>query len=69
MHNEWKAFAQSIDQDIEPPTPGELGRHIMEILFAAERSAISGEEVVLESGREWNHQTSGTSVTTQHGWI
>jgi phthalate 4,5-cis-dihydrodiol dehydrogenase len=69
MHNEWKAFAQSIDQNIEPPTPGELGRHIMEILFAAERSAISGEEVILESGREWNHQTSGTPVTTQHGWI
>ena len=43
MHYEWKSFVQSIEQDIEPPTSGEWSRHIMEILFAAETSAISGQ--------------------------
>lgn len=69
FHHEWKAFARSITDDIEPPTPGEWGRHIMEILFAAERSSIEGREVVLESGNEWQAQTSGTVVTKEHGWI
>ena len=45
MHYEWKSFVQSIEQDIEPPTSGEWSRHIMEILFAAETSAISGSDV------------------------
>lgn len=69
MHFEWKAFAESIKQDIEPPTHGEYGRHIMEILFAAEQSAISGSEVMLQSSREWFHQESGKPVTLRHGWI
>ena len=69
MHNEWKAFAEAIENNIEPPTHGEWGRHIMEILFAAERSEITGREVVLESGPDWSNQTSGMPVTTQHGWI
>jgi hypothetical protein len=41
----------------------------MEILFAAEQSAISGREVLLESGQTWTHQRSGAPVTIQHGWI
>ncbi|MDA0710204.1 MAG: Gfo/Idh/MocA family oxidoreductase [bacterium] len=69
FHNEWKAFAESIIEDIEPPTPGEWGRHMIEILLAAEKSAITGQEVVLDSGSEWTHQTSGTPVATKHGWI
>ena len=69
MHNEWKAFAEAIALDIEPPTHGEWARHIMEILFAAERSAITGREVALESGPGWFTQTSGSPVTLQHGWI
>ena len=66
---EWKAFVESIEQDIEPPTPGEWSRHIMEILFAAESSAISGREEVLESGLSWTHQRAGMPVTRLHGWI
>ena len=69
MHNEWKAFAEAIALDIEPPTHGEWARHIMEILFAAEQSAITGREVALESGPGWFNQHSGSPVTTQHGWI
>ena len=69
MHYEWKSFVQSIEQDIEPPTSGEWSRHIMEILFAAENSAISGSDVVLESGLSWTHQRAGIPVTRDHGWI
>ena len=69
MHNEWKAFAEAIEQDIEPPSHGHWGRQIMEILVAAERSSIRGREVMLESGREWTHQESGDPVTTRKGWI
>lgn len=69
MHNEWKAFAESIAQDIEPPTHGEYGRHIMEIIFAAEQSAITGNEVMLQDSHAWIHQKSGVPVTTRHGWI
>ena len=69
MHHEWKSFVESIEQDIEPPTSGEWSRHIMEILFAAENSAISGREVVLESGLSWTHQRHGVPVTRLHGWV
>jgi predicted dehydrogenase len=69
MHYEWKAFADAIAQDIEPPTHGAYGRHIMEILFAAEQSAILGSEVRLPSGQSWLHQHAGEPVTTRHGWI
>ncbi len=69
MHHEWKSFAEAIERDIEPPTHGAWGRHIMEILFAAERSAIAGREVALDSGAGWNHQTSGSPVAIDHGWI
>ncbi|MBI1924372.1 Gfo/Idh/MocA family oxidoreductase [Candidatus Poribacteria bacterium] len=69
MQNEWKAFAQAIEQNIEPPTHGEWGRHVMEILFAAEQSAITGREVVLESGLGWTNQRSGSPINTRHGWV
>ena len=68
FQNEWKAFAEAIEQNIEPPTHGEWGRHIMEILFAAEESAITGMEVELEEVG-WSNQRSGTPVTRNHGWI
>ncbi len=69
MYNEWVGFIHSIENDIEPPTSGEWGRHIMEILFAAEQSAISGREVLLDSGNQWTHQESGTATYINHGWI
>ena len=40
MHNEWKGFVEAIEKDIEPPAHGAYARHIMEIMFAAEESAI-----------------------------
>ena len=64
-----KAFAEAIEEDIEVPTHGEWGRHIMEILFAAEQSSIIGQEIMLESGGSWSNQTSGTPIITRHGWI
>ncbi len=69
MYHEWKSFAEAIEMDIEPPTHGAWGRHIMEILFAAEQSSITGHEVPLESGPGWSHQRSGTPVAIEHGWI
>ena len=69
MHHEWNGFAEAIRQGLEPPASGEWGRHIMEILFAAEESSVTGREVVLASGPGWFHQSSGTPVTTKHGWI
>jgi predicted dehydrogenase len=69
MTNEWKAFAEAIEKDIEPATGGRYGRQIMEILFAAEESAITREEVVLESGLDWTYQPNGVPITTEHGWV
>ena len=54
---------------IEPPTHGQYGRHIMEILFAAEASSLTGREVEIGGGPHWQAQTSGAPVTGQHGWI
>ena len=67
--NEWKAFVEAIEQDIEPPTHGDYGRHIMEILFAAEQSAITGQETFLDDAFNWRHQTAGRPVTIEHGWV
>ena len=69
MYNEWKGFAKAIALDIEPPTHGEWGRDIMEILFAAEQSSLSGREVLLRGGHAWANQTSGDQVTIEHGWM
>ena len=67
MHHEWAAFTDAIINDLETPTNGAWGRHIMEILFAAERSSMTGQEVILESGNGWTIQESGTSIATEHG--
>ena len=69
MHHAWKGFVEAIQQGVEPPASGEWGRHIMEILFAAEESSIRGREVMLASAPGWSHQSSGTPVTIKHGWI
>ena len=69
MHNEWKFFAEAIALDIEPPSDGHWGRQIMETMFAAEQSAITGREVVLDSGLSWRYQQAGVPVTTKHGWV
>lgn len=69
MHNEWKSLVEAIELNIEPPAHGAYGRHVMEILFAAEQSAITGRDVVLDSGMGWTHQTTGSPTTTAHGWI
>ena len=69
MYNEWKSFAEAIEKDIEPPTHAEYARHIMEILFAGEESAISGREVQLGTGLAWSSQRTGSPVTIEQGWI
>jgi predicted dehydrogenase len=65
---EWEAFATAIERNIEPPASGVYGRHIMEILFAAEESAITNQEVRLSSGPGWFSQESGEVATYEHGW-
>ena len=69
MTEEWRAFARSIEEDLEPPTSGEWGRHIMEILLAAERSSISGQQVTLASGTRHIVQTTGQVVAQDHGLV
>lgn len=69
MYHQWEAFADCIQNDLEPPTHGEWGRHILEIMLAAEQSSITNREVILESGLSYSHQTSGQVVTQKHGWI
>ena len=66
--HEWQSFATAIEQDLEPPSDGMWGRQVMEILFAAEQSSISGREVVLESGLGWVNQRTGSPITIEHGW-
>ena len=41
----------------------------MEILFAAEQSAITNEEVVLDTAYDWTTQTTGSPVNIEHGWV
>ena len=69
MRLEWGRFAEAIEQDIESPVPGEYGRHIMEILLAAETSELTRSEVLLESGEGWSTQAAGEPVQIQHGWV
>ncbi len=68
FYHEWHSFAKAVEQDLEPPADGMWGRHVMEILFAAEQSSITGREVVLEGGHHWTTQRTGTPVTYDHGW-
>ena len=69
MRLEWGRFAEAIDQGIESPVPGEYGRHIQEILLAAETSEITRSEVMLASGERWSTQAAGEPVQIQHGWV
>ena len=45
---QYRDFATAIATNDRPPASSAYGRHIMEILFAAERSSVTGREVVLE---------------------
>ena len=69
MTEEWRAFARSVKEDLEPPTSGVWGRHIMEILFAAEQSSLTGEQVTLASGTQYSVQAIGEVIPQEHGWV
>ena len=69
FYYEWKSFAECIEKNIEPPTPGEWGRSITQIQLAAEESSMTGREVVLREGPAYRYQSSGVPTTTEHGWI
>ncbi len=69
MTYEWSYFAEAIELDIEPACPGEYGRHVVEILLAAEESAITASEVVLSGGLGWENQETGMPVSIKHGWL
>ena len=45
---QYRDFVKAIATNDRPPTSSAYGRHIMEILFAAERSSATGSEVMLE---------------------
>ncbi len=69
MTEQWRAFVEAIRLGIEPPAHGQWARHIMEILFAAEESALTGREVMLSAGPSWVTQSAGIPVSIRHGWI
>jgi predicted dehydrogenase len=69
MTEQWRAFVEAIRLGIEPPAHGQWARHIMEILFAAEESALTGREVMLSAGPAWETQSAGVPVSIRHGWI
>ncbi len=45
---QYRDFVTAIQTGERPPASSAYGRHIMEIVFAGERSSITGREVVLE---------------------
>ena len=45
---QYRDFVTAIATNDRPPASSAYGRHIMEILFAAERSSVTGREVVLQ---------------------
>jgi predicted dehydrogenase len=49
LAEEWRAFADAIQQDTEPPVSGTYARHIMATVFAAEQSSKLQKEVTPES--------------------
>ena len=69
MTEQWRAFVEAIRLDVEPPAHGQWARHVMEILFAAEESALTGREVMLSAGPAWETQRAGVPVSIRHGWI
>jgi len=42
---EWKGFVRAVEDDTEEPVPGWFARHIMEAVFAAERSSRERREI------------------------
>lgn len=69
MTEQWRSFAEAIQSGIESPTHGQWARHIMEIIFAAEESSLTGREAMLSNGIRWETQRAGIPVTTKQGWI
>jgi len=49
---QYRHFAQAIRMNLRPQTSSWYGRHIMEILFAAEASSVTGREVQLTGAHE-----------------
>jgi phthalate 4,5-cis-dihydrodiol dehydrogenase len=45
--NEWKAFIDAIQDDMEPAVGGAFARHIMAAVFAAEESSRMKQEIVV----------------------
>jgi predicted dehydrogenase len=45
LDNEWHAFLSAIEMDIETHVTGEFARHIMAVVFAAEESSRTRQEV------------------------
>ncbi|MBM4436461.1 MAG: Gfo/Idh/MocA family oxidoreductase [Actinobacteria bacterium] len=67
FREEWRMFARAIQEGFEPPASGVWGRHMMEILFAAEQSSLSGREVELRGGAHWFAQETDEVVAPEHG--
>jgi len=47
---EWEDFLTCIEQDTEPPIPGEEARHTVEVMQAVEEASAARREVRLDSG-------------------
>ncbi|MDN3687049.1 Gfo/Idh/MocA family protein [Cyclobacterium jeungdonense] len=47
LESEWKDFARAIELNRQPKVSGEHGLYVMEVLFAALTSSVSGKEVAL----------------------
>jgi phthalate 4,5-cis-dihydrodiol dehydrogenase len=54
---EWRGFLRAIEEDTEEPVPGWFARHVMEVVFAAERSSELGREIAIQGPGD---ETSGT---------
>ena len=46
---DWRAFVDAIDEGSPSPISAEFARHIMAVIFAAERSSREGREVEIEA--------------------
>jgi predicted dehydrogenase len=54
--NEWRALAEAIEFDREPPVSGAYARHIMAVVFAAEESSRLRQEVAVPPAEGLRHQ-------------
>ena len=68
-HFEWTHFQESILQNIEPSTNGPWGKHIIEILLAAEASSISRQQINLRNFDKYYYQETGEIVSRNKNWI